>query len=99
MPTSLSVNDVGIYVSELDENCNAPATQTNIKVVNNTLSNPAVTNGFIYQAGVSDQGNNDKIVANSISGAGYDPNSVPGSTFAVDADPAFTNRAKVHANK
>ncbi len=22
-----------------------------------------------------------------------------GATFAIDADPAFTNRAKIHANK
>jgi len=54
---------------------------------------------YIYQAGVSDVGNNDKIIANTISGAAYDPNTIPGSTFAVDADPSFTNRAKVHANK
>lgn len=40
---------------------------------------------------------NDKIIANRISGAGYDP-IFPGR-FAVDADPSFTNRAKVHAHK
>jgi hypothetical protein len=53
-----------------------------------------VTNGAIYQAGVSDQGNNDKITANRISGAGYDPNTIFGATFFVDADPANTNRRK-----
>ncbi len=92
-------NDVGVFLSQLDASGNAPATATNIKVVNNTLSNSAVTNGFVYQAGVSDVGNNDKIIANRISGAGYDPATLPGSTFAVDADPSFTNRPKVHANK
>jgi len=55
--------------------------------------------GYIYQAGVSDVGNNDKINSNTISGAGYDPNIIFGATFAVDADASFTNRAKVHANK
>jgi hypothetical protein len=93
---TISENDVGVYVSELDADGNPAPTATNVKIVNNTISKSGVTN-FIYQAAVSDQGNNDKIVANTITGAGYDPNNV--STFAVDADPAFTNRAKVHANK
>jgi hypothetical protein len=77
----------------------APASATNIKVVNNEISNNAVNNGFIYQAGVSDVGNNDKIIANTITGIGYDPNTIFGAAFAVDADASFTNRAKVHANK
>ena len=51
----------------------------------------------VYQAGVADQGNNDKIVANQISRPGYYPNTLPGSTFAVDA--SYGIRAKVHANK
>ncbi len=58
-----------------------------------------MNNGYIYQAGVSDVGNNDKIIANTISGIGYDPNTIMGATFSVDADASFTNRAKVHANK
>jgi hypothetical protein len=28
----------------------------------------------------------------------YDPNTIFGATFAVDADASFTNRAKGHAN-
>jgi len=92
-------SDVGVYVSQYEADFSAPATATNIKVVNNTISKAGVTNGFVYQAGVSDVGNNDKIIANNISGAGYDPNTLPGSTFSVDADASFTNRAKVHANK
>jgi hypothetical protein len=96
---TVSENDVGIWVTQLDALGNPPTTMTNVKVVNNTISKAGVTNGAIYQAGVSDQGNNDKIITNTISGAGYDPNTVPGSTFTVDADPSNTNRAKVHATK
>lgn len=91
--------DVGVYVSQYEADYSAPATATNIKVVNNTISKAGLTNGYVYQAGVSDVGNNDKIITNRISGAGYDPNTLPGSTFAVDADTSFTNRPKVHANK
>jgi hypothetical protein len=99
MNNTLEGNDVGVYVSQYEADFSAPAIATNIKVVNNVISNPTVSNGYVYQAGVSDVGNNDKIITNRISGAGYDPATVPGSTFAVDADPSFTNRPKVHANK
>lgn len=92
-------NDVGVFLSNVDGSGNAPSSATNVKVVHNTISDSAVTNAGIYQAGVSDVGNNDKIINNTISGAGYDPATIPGSTFAVDADPSFTNRPKVHANK
>lgn len=97
MQNTIQNNDVGVYISQYEADFSAPAISTNIKVVNNTISNTAVTNGYIYQAGVSDVGNNDKIISNRISGAGY--NSIPGSTFEVDADESFTNRPKVHANK
>jgi hypothetical protein len=92
-------NDIGIYISQYEADFSAPGTATNIKATNNTLSNAGVTNGYVYQAGVSDVGNNDKIINNKISGAGYNPATLTGSTFAVDADASFTNRAKVHANK
>ena len=96
---TLTGNDVGVFVSQYEADFSAPATATNIKVINNSISNDAVNNGYVYQAGVSDVGNNDKIIANTISGVGYDPNTLPGSTFSVDADSSFTNRVKVHANK
>lgn len=100
MQNTISENDVGVIAQQFDfDGFSAPATATNIKIVNNTISKAGVTNGFVYQAGVADIGNNDKIIANTISGAGYDPATLPGSTFSVDADPSFTNRAKVHANK
>lgn len=92
-------NDVGVYLSQYDASFNAPPVQTNIKVIHNTIEYDAVMNGYPYQAGVSDVGNNDKIISNTISGIGYDPQTLPGRTFAVDADTSFTNRPKVHANK
>jgi len=90
----LTNNDVGVYLSNIDAGCEAPADQTNVKVVNNTISNDAFTNHYPYQAGVSDQGNNDKIINNSISGAGYE-----GQGVRIDADLSYTNRPKVHANQ
>jgi len=96
---TITGNDVGVFISELEADGSAPATATNIKVINNDISKATVTNNFIYQAGVSDVGNNDKIISNTISGAGYDPATIFGSTFAIDADPSFTNRAHVHANR
>jgi hypothetical protein len=96
---ALTGNDVGVYVSQYEADFSAPALETGIKVVNNTIVNDELNNGYVYQAGVSDVGNGDKIIANRISGAGYDPATLPGSTFAVDADASFTTAAKVHANK
>src|SRR5258708_838177 len=99
-------NDVGIWLSNLDENFNAPTTQTNIKVVNNTISNNGLNNTTGnsatqgYQAGVADQGDNDKIINNTISGNGYNPANASASIFVtdIDASTTFTNRPKVHAN-
>jgi len=74
-----------------DASFNAADVATNIKVVNNDISNAVVTNGLGYQVGVADIGNNDKIITNRISGDGI--------VIAVDADTSFTNRPKVHATK
>jgi hypothetical protein len=88
-------NDVGVYLSNLAFDFSAPVTATNIKAVNNTISDDQCFNAS-YQAGVSDVGNNDKIINNKISGPGY----IGCATgFAVDADVSFTNRPKVHANR
>lgn len=97
-------NDVGVWLSNIEADClSAPSGATNNKVVNNTITNDALTNhygGSGYQAGVADQGNNDKIIANQISGDGYNSASNPTAyTVNIDADPSFTNRPKVHANK
>lgn len=96
---TLSTNDIGIYLSQYEADFSAPALATNIKVVNNDISHDAVTNGYVYQAGVSDVGNGDKIINNTISGIGYDPTTIPGATFDVDADISFTNHPHVHANR
>ena len=91
-------NDVGVFLTNLDGASNAPTSATNIKVVNNVISDCCLTNGYVYQAGVSDVGNNDKIITNSISGIGYNPLTMPGSTFYIDTAPSYSIRAKVHAN-
>lgn len=96
-------NDIGVFLSNLAADGGAPLDPTNVKVVHNTISSAGLHNdygGFGYQAGVSDVGNNDKIIANTISGAGYDPAANPSAyTVFIDADPSFTNRPKVHANR
>lgn len=96
-------NDVGIFLSNYAADFSAPGSATNIKVVNNTISNAGLTNnygGFGYQAGIADVGNNDKLIANTISGTGYDAAANPGAyVVKIDADPSFTNKPKVHANK
>ncbi|MGH7239518.1 MAG: hypothetical protein ACREHG_05570, partial [Candidatus Saccharimonadales bacterium] len=105
---SVSGNDIGIWLSNLQGDCvSAPTTQTNIKVVNNVISNSSLNNttgnGTTqgYQAGIADQGNNDKLINNKVSGAGYDPANSSSSIFTtwIDASSSFTNNAKVHANK
>lgn len=96
-------NDIGIFLTNLAADFGPPSTPTNVKAVNNVVSSNALQNnygGFGYQAGVSDVGNNDKIIANTVSGTGYDPAANPSAyTVRIDADTSFTNRPKVHANK
>ncbi|HEY8776784.1 MAG TPA: right-handed parallel beta-helix repeat-containing protein [Gaiellaceae bacterium] len=77
---TLTNNDVGVWLFNAAADCaSAPATKTNNSVKFNTITNNAVTNttGYSascgYQAGVSDLGNKDLIVNNSISGVGYTP--------------------------
>lgn len=95
-------NDVGVYFSNVqgDALYSAPLTATNNKAVNNNISDDQCFNGS-YQTGISDVGNNDKMINNTISGPGYvgcitvyNPTGA-----AVDASTSFTNRPKVHANK
>jgi len=77
-------NDVGIYLDQAEADGSGPATATGLQVLGNTLRNDAVTNGYPYQAGISDLGGGNLIHSNVISGAGYDPATQPGVTFAVD---------------
>lgn len=97
-------NDVGVFVSNLDSTCNATMTPTNVNVVGNDIRNDAVTNttGNVtgpYQAGVSDQGNKDKITGNRICGAGYDPVNQPVGGYVNWIDVAWTNNPIVHGNQ
>jgi parallel beta-helix repeat protein len=91
-------NDVGVFLSNYTSEGTVADVQTNIKAVNNTISNDGANN-LIYQAGVSDGGNNDKIINNTISGLGYTTSADHPYFFRIDVDPSPGNRAKVHANK
>jgi len=112
MGNTLTDNDVGIYLNNFADDCATPTSaMTNDKAVNNTISNDAVTNvgsgsccGFPYtgyQAGIDDVGTNDKIIHNTISGAGYLPQTTVGGPFVlpIDTSSVPTNSPKVHANR
>ena len=91
-------NDVGIWLFNAAADRSAPQTATNIKAVNNTISDDLCFN-TAYQAGISDIGNSDKIITNTISGPGYVGclTAFNPSGAKVDADP--TQGPKVHATK
>lgn len=99
------LNDVGVYISNLDASFNPSNSKTNIKVTHNTIANASLNNttgnGATqgYQVGISDQGDHDSLVNNTISGAGYDPTSSNSSIFVNWIDVSNTNHANVHANK
>jgi hypothetical protein len=92
-------NDIGVYLTNLAADGGAPDVPTDVTVIANIISSSAVTGGYGYQAGISDVGNGDRIVLNAVSGAGYNPATQPGATFAIDADPAFTKNATVFGNR
>lgn len=91
-------NDIGIAAINLDSTtCSvAPTTASNVKVINNAITNDEKTNAIPYQAGISDCGVNDKLINNDISGSGYDPASGTGY-LSIDIS-GCTTAAKVHAN-
>src|SRR5205085_5907195 len=102
-------NDMGVALANYDPTCSmAPTTATNNKAINNTITNTELTNtsgqGTVvmggYQAGVYESGNNDKVINNDISGAGYDPNGchpfMHPETCAVDSSSGLL--VKNHAN-
>lgn len=81
----LDGNDVGIFLFQAEgPNADPPATSTRLRVTDNDVHRDAVTNGYVYQAGVADLGGGNTISGNRIMGAGYSPNTLPGSTFPVD---------------
>jgi len=67
---TLVANDVGVYVFNGDASGNPPATRTNVSVLNNIIYGDICYNQS-YQAGVTDVGNRDKIIGNTIYGPGY----------------------------
>lgn len=81
---TLTNNDIGIYLSQAEADGSGPATPTRIRVLGNTLRNDAVTNGYVFQAGIADFGGGNIISSNVISGLGYDPATQPDATFDVD---------------
>jgi hypothetical protein len=100
-------NDMGVALANYDPTCAmAPTTATNNKVINNTITNTELTNNSGngatgYQAGIYDSGNNDKLINNDISGAGYAPSgcsplTFPRETCAVDSSSGLL--VKNHAN-
>lgn len=98
-------NDVGIYLSNIDgtyPNCPPTLTPTNIVVKNNISTNDGVNNtsGYGpnagYQAGVSDQGDDDTIENNGICGLGYTPVTPPPYLYYIDV--TATNNPIVSGN-
>jgi len=112
MDNTLTNNDQGIALIDMDATCATyPSTMTNDKAVNNTITNDQVSNsgpftlGTVtydgYQSAIEDIGNNDKVINNDISGAGYVPSqTVAGGPYvgAIDTTTFPTSGAKVHAN-
>ncbi len=97
-------NDVGVFLSNLDASCTPTTTPTKILTQENFIRNDAVNNtsgfgapGSGYQAGVSDQGDYDKIVNNKICGVGYTPVTTP-PPYLYMIDVTATNHPIVHGN-
>lgn len=87
-------NDVGVYLSNWDIS-GPPATPTNVKVINNVIDGTEAENPD-YQAGISDLGNNDKLIANTITG--YVGCGAELNCYSIDSDSSYSPGAKVHAN-
>lgn len=99
MDNQLKDNDGGVVVEDYEgSNFEIPTSQTNIKVVNNSVSDDDCSNP-VYQAGISDVGNNDKLIHNTISGDGYDASQCTAPAYgAYTIDNTYTTGAKVHAD-
>jgi autotransporter-associated beta strand protein len=77
--------DVGVYLDNSEADGGAAETPTRVSVMGNYIFHGEVTNGVPYSAGVLVIGNRDRITHNRIDGAAYDPATLPGQTFDVDA--------------
>ncbi|HKV56668.1 MAG TPA: hypothetical protein VJO32_00240 [Ktedonobacteraceae bacterium] len=97
-------NDVGVYLSNLDgTTCIPTLTPTNIVVTKNIITYDEIENttGFSptagYQAGISDQGDNDTMNTNSICGLGYTPATTP-PPYLYFIDVTATNNPNMGVN-
>ncbi len=101
---TLTGNDVGLFLSNLDTSSCVPTTiPTRLYISENVVRNDAVNNtsGYNpggYQAGISDQGDYDKIVNNRVCGIGYTavPNPPP---YLYMVDTTVTNNPILKDNK
>lgn len=107
----LQDNDIGIWISELQTSlkthglCVATTTPTHIVVADNSIANTRVANvsgaaGQSYQAGITDQGNGDSLLSNTICGAGYLTTSVHGTVtgYIYPIDLALATNLHLSAN-
>ncbi|MFY2559011.1 right-handed parallel beta-helix repeat-containing protein [Corallococcus terminator] len=83
---TLEDNDVGINLSQGVVGGGPLSQSTRLQVTRNTVTHvgPVVTNGYPYQAGISDLGGANLISQNRVSGPGYAPETQSGATFEVD---------------
>ena len=96
---TLTNNDVGVWVTDIDENANPAATPTNVVVSENHISDNSVTNNYGtvgYQAGVADQGDYDQITNNHICGTGY--TATVANPYLYYIDVTATNNPTVSGN-
>jgi hypothetical protein len=97
-------NDVGVWLSNLDASCGPATTPTKIEVKSNISRNDNVNNtsgagavGSGYQAGISDQGDQDVISKNQTCGLGYTPVTPP-PPFLMMIDVTYTNDVTLNGN-
>lgn len=109
---TITNNDDGVAVSELDDSCSLPPAQpTHVNIHDNAISkNDGVTNHTTagnspytgYQVGISDIGNGDDIHNNTITdmGGAYGPLTAAGGPFLapIDVQTYPTTNPKVHNN-
>ena len=88
---TLVANDVGVYVFNGDASDNPPAAPTNVSVLDNRIYGDLCYNQA-YQAGITDVGNRDRIIGNTIDGPGYTA-CASGTTIDVSdaSDPTVKN--------
>lgn len=92
-------NDVGIGLENLDAAFLPPSNATRNRVIENVVSNGALTSGALTQVGILVYGTRDVIVRNSITGDGYDPAVTDGTLIArIFAEPPFADDPVVRDN-